>query len=1007
MRMQESLQDVNIERTIMSFTNRFSIRIEVIIMLVALVLCVARSAHAQSCAGGWLYHEQDQIRPGIDLFNNRTPDCVIGWDPDGEGPLQEWIIVGGLIDRAGNTPVANIAAFDGITWRALGAGFNNRVRQLVVLNGELYAAGAFTASGATLINYVARWDGTAWQPVGVGPGGNVNTMHVWNGQIVASNDLAFGNGNVKIWNGSIWTNLGNFGGQAAAFITYNGQLVAASSSSLPAGRVAVWDGLNWVGFGTGINGFAYTLEADGNNLYVGGVFTTAGGNTARNIARWDGSAWHPLGSGTSAAVQSVKKFGDDLVACGSFITAGGVTVNSIAKWDGAVWSGVSTGFSNTANEISVIHGKLHVVGSFTHGTNGIAMPGLAVFHENVWQAVSSSFDSYVLGFQEYQEDLYAYGWFTSAGGIYTGSVAKWDGLTWEAVGNMPFRYTYSLTEYNGELIAAGAQLNIDGSYAWRVIRFDGSTWVPLINDVSSTFNGPAVKLIVYNGDLYASGTFTNAGGIAANNIARWNGVAWSPLQQGLTGVYGSQGAVLARALAVYNNELYVGGAFVNAGSVTNVNHVARWNGTTWSRAGTPNGYSGYSFVSSLAVYSGQLYATGNLLFNAGWEIGRWNGTAWSAISNGLSGTDVSGNTGGRSMCVHNGKLYVGGVFTNAGSVTSQRIARWTGSAWQVVGTQGLGSAATSRDVVAALASYKGELVVGGIFAEVNGVGSGNFARFSETGIPWIASHPEDISICDDETAQFQALIATGYANVTYRWQIEVNFGTDVFVDITNDVAPGIGAVSGANSSLLTINTSPLNAGFRVYKVRMVAMNTCGEATSDTANLFISAVPTFVQQPESVILCPELPEELVVPVVVGPELVSYNLFWQIEDNNSPDGWRTLDDMLGDEPLVLASGDLCGYYRYSPEGLVLSQFTSAISGARLRALVNNGCGSTTSEALSVTICIGDFNCDGGVDGADVSDFFLDWVEANPKADVNEDGGVDGSDVSYFFERWSSGC
>jgi hypothetical protein len=53
-----------------------------------------------------------------------------------------------------------------------------------------------------------------------------------------------------------------------------------------------------------------------------------------------------------------------------------------------------------------------------------------------------------------------------------------------------------------------------------------------------------------------------------------------------------------------------------------------------------------------------------------------------------------------------------------------------------------------------------------------------------------------------------------------------------------------------------------------------------------------------------------------------------------------------------------------------------------------------------------CFADYNQDGGVDGADVSDFFMDWSSGSPNADANLDGGVDGADVEIFFEQWSAG-
>ncbi len=58
------------------------------------------------------------------------------------------------------------------------------------------------------------------------------------------------------------------------------------------------------------------------------------------------------------------------------------------------------------------------------------------------------------------------------------------------------------------------------------------------------------------------------------------------------------------------------------------------------------------------------------------------------------------------------------------------------------------------------------------------------------------------------------------------------------------------------------------------------------------------------------------------------------------------------------------------------------------------------------LQGTPCPADFNADGGVDGADVVDFFAAWEAGESTADVNLDGGVDGGDIDVFFAAWEAG-
>ncbi|MBS0195286.1 MAG: hypothetical protein JSR77_00855 [Planctomycetes bacterium] len=77
----------------------------------------------------------------------------------------------------------------------------------------------------------------------------------------------------------------------------------------------------------------------------------------------------------------------------------------------------------------------------------------------------------------------------------------------------------------------------------------------------------------------------------------------------------------------------------------------------------------------------------------------------------------------------------------------------------------------------------------------------------------------------------------------------------------------------------------------------------------------------------------------------------------------------------------------------------------------AVVTDPCGSVVSQSATLTVsrctvCIADFNQDGGVDGADVEAFFVAWEAADVSADVNQDGGVDGGDVATFFVAWQAG-
>jgi hypothetical protein len=161
--------------------------------------------------------------------------------------------------------------------------------------------------------------------------------------------------------------------------------------------------------------------------------------------------------------------------------------------------------------------------------------------------------------------------------------------------------------------------------------------------------------------LYAAGIFTKAGDNPANHIARWNGTSWTGLGAGLDGS--------VRALAVSGDDLYAGGDFTTAGG-NPANHIAKWNGTSWTALGS--GIGGVdSYVYALAASGGDLYVGGFFTTASGvsaTNIAKWNGTSWTALGSGIDQRVFALATSGSD-------LYAGGIFTTAGGKLSAFIAR--------------------------------------------------------------------------------------------------------------------------------------------------------------------------------------------------------------------------------------------------------------------------------------------------------------------------------------------
>jgi hypothetical protein len=212
------------------------------------------------------------------------------------------LIVGGVFDSAGGVPVANIARWDGTTWRAIGDGAApefDGVTALCVFNGEMVAAGYAIAQGGYPLGRVSLWDGASWQRLATGVVGGVGALGVYQG------DLIVGGGFVTI------------GGVASPL-------------------VARWNGAAWSAIGplagSSTNSSVQTIGVFAGDLVVGGRFTVANGAVADGLARWDGAAWRGMGGGTNSWVRALQEYNGALIVGGGFTKAGAGVSGFWARW---------------------------------------------------------------------------------------------------------------------------------------------------------------------------------------------------------------------------------------------------------------------------------------------------------------------------------------------------------------------------------------------------------------------------------------------------------------------------------------------------------------------------------------------------------------------------------------------------------------------------------------------------------------------------------------------------
>jgi hypothetical protein len=356
------------------------------------------------------------------------------------------------------------------------------------------------------------------------------------------------------------------------------------------------------GSSNGVNYYVRALAVVGNEVFVGGEFTFAGGVSANRVARFNTqtNTWSSLGTGSSNGVfgdvYALAVVGNEVVVGGSFTSAGGVSANFVARFNTQTntWSTLGTGSSNgvdgRVNALAVVGNEVVVGGWFT-SAGGVSANRVARFNTqtNTWSSLGTGSSNGVFG------DVYALavvgnevvvgGSFTSAGGVSANNVARFNTQTntWSRLGtgssNGVNDWVYALAVVGNEVVVGGSFTSAGGVSANYVARFNTqtNTWSTLGTGSSNGVNYYVYALAVVGNEVVVGGTFSSAGGVSANYVARFNTQTntWSTLGTG-----SSNGVnYYVYALAVVGSEVYVGGGFTQAGGVS-ANRVARWNSGT-------------------------------------------------------------------------------------------------------------------------------------------------------------------------------------------------------------------------------------------------------------------------------------------------------------------------------------------------------------------------------------------------------------------------------------------
>ncbi len=721
-----------------------------LLCFLAILLCATSRILAQTCPPQWQPGTPSQVLDG-DVKALRT------FDPDGTGPLGTWLIAGGLGLRQLGTTSAPIRAFDGTAWRSITAEQTSQpgvVNALTIYNGELIAAGSFTSIGGVAAANIARWDGTTWRPLAQGVAGTIETLELHAGSLFVGGSFQTVGGTITSpgvarWNGSAWSAVSSsisLGGTVNTLRSFRNNLYAGGSFTILGGvsatNLAVWNNTSWASFARP-NGTVRDLQsftgvtATQDRLFVAGAFTTLNAQSIDRLAIWNPSAatWTqagtpPTGAALRLAVRASGVSSYELLATfGGFLysfstgtwtpigdnfSPGNSLVTALAVYNGQ-WA---LGRTNPGEEASVkllSNNQWINPGAGSPGTPLVVadVGGGAVVATVPFQALSSPPFTIQAYNTVVRRDPNSDNW-TQLGSVFVSSSTTPRPSLIYALATMP----------NGDIVAGGSFDRIGGASRTRVARWDGTTW----NTMGSGLGATVYDLLAMpNGDLYAAGTFAGSGITPdTRGIARWNGSAWTSVGGGLTNP-NDFGYRLAKHPS---GDVVLAGKFVSVGNVGNINNIARWNGSVWSSIGSGIPLGTNEYISCLDIApDGRIAATA--VFDDGVSPYRhtiylWENTSWRVIALEQS-TLVSSAKINETKFLADGSLVIVGRFQTFQGITVNSIARWNGN-WSAFSTQGmtrLGFVAVANDLERL---STGDLVVVGDFSNVDTLISAQFAR---------------------------------------------------------------------------------------------------------------------------------------------------------------------------------------------------------------------------------------------------------------------------------------
>jgi len=309
------------------------------------------------------------------------------------------------------------------------------------------------------------------------------------------------------------TALGNNsnGVRAIAVSPYDGSIYAGGTFTGTVNYLAKYNPTtdSWQAVGAGVGGPVYALKFFKGKLYVGGLFSTAGGVGANNIVAVNSAGvYNTVGIGLNGQVNCFESSMDSayLYVGGQFSAdfSNSTTLLHIAKTDLITWSAVGSGITPVVNCLTYHNNLLHA------GTQNVSDQVLSL-SGSTWTPISGLAGGKVYTIASFGGYLYAGGDFTSpnpGAAKYNNSTSTWGTIITSL---LPGTVVRTLKTYGNYLFIGGSFTSVGIGPANYFGRIDGPN-IPIKAIITSNYPASTPYAIANkDGYIYLGGNFTNTG----------------------------------------------------------------------------------------------------------------------------------------------------------------------------------------------------------------------------------------------------------------------------------------------------------------------------------------------------------------------------------------------------------------------------------------------------------------------------------------------------------------